>query len=65
MNLLVPLKMVPDLVEELTLNEAGTGLDRDALTYKLNEFDDQALEEALELQGPPWGHRHRRRPRHP
>ena len=50
MNLLVPLKMVPDLVEELTLNEAGTDLDRDALTYKLNEFDDQALEEALELK---------------
>ena len=50
MNLLVPLKMVPDLVEELTLNEAGTDLDRDVLTYKLNEFDDQALEEALQLK---------------
>jgi electron transfer flavoprotein beta subunit len=50
MNLLVPLKLVPDLVEELTLNDAGTDLDRDALIYKLNEFDDQALEEALVLK---------------
>ena len=50
MNLLVPLKLVPDLVEELTLNDAGTDLDRDALIYKLNEFDDQAFEEALLLK---------------
>jgi len=49
-NLIVPLKLVPDLVEELTLNAEGTDLDRDALIYNLNEFDDQALEEALLLK---------------
>ena len=50
MNLLVPIKQVPDLVEELELNEEGTDLNRDAVQYKINEFDDHALEEALQLK---------------
>ena len=49
-NLLVPIKQVPDLVEELELNEEGTDLNRDAVQYKINEFDDHALEEALQLK---------------
>ena len=50
MNLLVLIKQVPDLVEELELNDEGTDLNRDAVQYKINEFDDHALEEALQLK---------------
>ncbi|MBI4456616.1 MAG: electron transfer flavoprotein subunit beta/FixA family protein [Acidobacteria bacterium] len=50
MNFVVPIKQVPDLVEELELNEEGTDLSRDTVKYKINEFDDQALEEALQLK---------------
>ena len=47
MNIIVPIKQVPDLVEELEINSSGTDLDREWLKMKLNEFDDHALEEAL------------------
>lgn len=47
MNIIVPIKQVPDLVEELEINSDGTDLDREWLKMKLNEFDDHALEEAL------------------
>ncbi len=47
MNIIVPIKQVPDLVEELEINADGTDLDREWLKMKLNEFDDHALEEAL------------------
>lgn len=50
MNIVVPVKLVPDLVEELKLNERGTALDPDWLRLKLNEFDDHAIEEALILK---------------
>lgn len=50
MNILVPLKQTVDLVEELELNDDGTDVEREYLTFKLNEWDDQALEEALLLK---------------
>ena len=50
MNIAVPIKLVPDLVEELEINDDGTDLDRDFLSYKINEFCDHALEEALQLK---------------
>lgn len=50
MNIAVPVKLVPDLVEELEINEDGTDLERDFLSYKINEFDDHAIEEALQLK---------------
>jgi len=50
MNISVPIKLVPDLVEELEINEDGTDLERDFLSYKINEFDDHAIEEALQLK---------------
>lgn len=50
MNIAVPIKLVPDLVEELEINDDGTDLERDFLSYKINEFDDHALEEALQLK---------------
>ena len=50
MEIVVPIKQVPDLVEELEINDEGTDLDRDWLSFVLNEFDDHALEEALLLK---------------
>lgn len=50
MNIIVPIKQVPDLVEELEIAASGTELNREWLKYKINEFDDHALEEALCLK---------------
>lgn len=50
MRIAVLLKPVPDIVEELVIAPDGKDLDRDGLTYRLNEFDDYALEEALQLK---------------
>ncbi len=50
MEIIVPVKMVPDLVEELEVNAEGTDLDRSILTLRINEFDEHALEEALGLK---------------
>lgn len=43
-------KMVPDLVEELEINDDGTGLDRDWLRLIINEFDNHATEQAILLK---------------
>jgi electron transfer flavoprotein beta subunit len=50
MNIVVLLKLVPDLVEELTIDESGTGLEKDWLRLIINEFDDHALEQAIILK---------------
>ncbi|NOX36215.1 MAG: electron transfer flavoprotein subunit beta/FixA family protein [Calditrichaeota bacterium] len=50
MNIIVPLRQVPDLVEDLEIDASGKDLDREWLKYKINEFDDHALEEALLLK---------------
>jgi electron transfer flavoprotein beta subunit len=50
MNIVVPVKLVPDLVEELKIDESGVCLDPDWLRLKLNEFDDHAIEEAVLLK---------------
>lgn len=50
MNIIVPVKQVPDLVEELEINGEGTDLEREWLKYKMNEWDESALEEALQLK---------------
>ncbi len=50
MKIIVPLKQVPDLVEDLEVDGTGKALDADEVKLKLNEFDDQALEEALLLK---------------
>jgi electron transfer flavoprotein beta subunit len=49
-HIVVPIKEVPDLVEELEVNAAGTDLEREYLKYRINEWDEQALEEALCLK---------------
>jgi electron transfer flavoprotein beta subunit len=50
LNIIVPVKQVPDLVEELEINSEGTDLEREWLKYKMNEWDENALEEALQLK---------------
>lgn len=47
MHILVLVKMVPDLVEELTIDPRGVALDTTWLRFKLNEFDDHAIEQAI------------------
>jgi len=50
MNIVVPIKMVPDLVEELVVDASSAMLDPEALRLKLNEFDDHAIEQAILLK---------------
>lgn len=50
MKIAVPVKLVPDLVDELVIDASGTSLDYDWLRLKLNELDDHALEEGLHLK---------------
>jgi electron transfer flavoprotein beta subunit len=46
-RIVVPMKAVPDLVEEIDLSPDETDIDREFLKFVLNEWDAQALEEAL------------------
>lgn len=50
MEIVVVVKMVPDLVEELEIDAEGRDLDRSFLKLRLNEFDEHAVEEALQLK---------------
>lgn len=50
MNIVVPFKMVPDLVDELNVDELGTGLDTAWLRLIISEFDDHAIEQAILLK---------------
>jgi len=47
MNILVPVKLVPDLVEELSIDANGIALDTAWLRMIVNEFDDHAIEQAI------------------
>lgn len=50
MNILVVVRMAPDVVEELEIASSGRELDLDAARMILNESDEHALEEALLLK---------------
>jgi len=50
MDLVVLLKPVPDLAEELEIDTHGTGLSREWLSFATSEWDEYALEEALQLK---------------
>ena len=50
MNIIVPVKMVPDLVEELSIDPSGAALDNTWMRLILNEFDDHAIEQAILLK---------------
>lgn len=56
MNIVVPIKLVPDLVEELTIDESGVALDTAWLRMIINEFDDHAIEQAILLKEQGGGH---------
>jgi electron transfer flavoprotein beta subunit len=50
MEILVCVKRVPDTSEnEIELNGAGNDIDRDDLVYSVNEWDNYAVEEALQI----------------
>jgi len=50
MKILVLMKMVPDIVEDLEVAGDGTSLDQEYLRFIVNERDDYALEQALLLK---------------
>ncbi|MCS7261511.1 MAG: electron transfer flavoprotein subunit beta/FixA family protein [Anaerolineae bacterium] len=50
MHIVVPVKLVPDLVEELVIDASGCALDPDTLRLQLNEFDGHAIEQAILLK---------------
>lgn len=50
MNIVALFKLVPDLVEELDIDQSGTALNMDFLRLIINEFDDHAIEQAILLK---------------
>src|SRR3972149_11740658 len=50
MNIVVPVRLVPDLVEEINVDPGGTALDASWLRLIINEFDDHAVEQAILLK---------------
>jgi electron transfer flavoprotein beta subunit len=50
MNIVVAIRQVPDVVEELEIAADGRGLEPDSLKLRMNEFDEHALEEAILLK---------------
>ena len=50
MNIVVLAKLVPDLVEELEIDESGTALDMSWLRLIINELDDHAIEQSILLK---------------
>lgn len=47
MNIAVAIRLMPNPGDELELDPEGTDIDRDVIEMVVNEFDDQALEEAV------------------
>lgn len=50
MKIVVPIQLVPDLVEELVVDKNGKALDREYLRWMLSEPDDHAIEQAILLK---------------
>jgi electron transfer flavoprotein beta subunit len=50
MNILVLIKLVPDLVEELEIDESGKTLDTTFMRFIINEPDEHAIEQAIILK---------------
>ena len=51
MNILVCVKRVPDTAEnEIEVNGAGDDIERDDLVYSVNEWDNYAVEEAIQIR---------------
>jgi electron transfer flavoprotein beta subunit len=47
MNIAVVLRLMPSLGDELEVDDTGVDIDRDIIEPVINEFDEQALEEAV------------------
>ena len=47
MNIAVALRLMPNVGDELEVDASGTDIDRELVEMVINEFDDQALEEAV------------------
>ncbi len=61
MEILVCVRRVPDTSEnEIQLNSAGNDIERDDLVYSVNESDNYAVEEALQIVAKVGWHRHSR-----
>ena len=51
MEILVCVKRVPDTAEnEIEINRDGTGIQQDDLVYSVNEWDNYAVEEAIQIR---------------
>jgi len=50
MNIVVPVKLVPDLVEEINIGSTGLALDTEWIRLIINEFDDHAIEQGILLK---------------
>jgi electron transfer flavoprotein beta subunit len=50
MNIIVLAKLVPDLVDELAIDESGAALDLMFARWIINELDDHAIEQAILLK---------------
>lgn len=50
MNILVVLRMMPDPAGDFEVLPDGTGLDREWIDLRINDFDDHALEDAILLK---------------
>jgi len=50
MKVAVLLKQVPDLAEELEVDDSGKALDTEYIKFRLDEYDEHALEEAVCLK---------------
>jgi electron transfer flavoprotein beta subunit len=50
MKIVTPVQMVPDLVEELSIDPEGNRLDPYCIRWVINEFDDFAIEQAILLK---------------
>jgi electron transfer flavoprotein beta subunit len=50
MNIVVLVKLVPDLVEELNVDASGAALDTAWMRMIINEFDDHAIEQGILLK---------------
>lgn len=50
MNIVVFGKLVPDLIEEITIDSSGAAIDTAWLRLIINEFDDYAIEQAILLK---------------
>ncbi len=50
MNIAVAVRLMPTVGDELEIDPSGTDIDRELVEMVINEFDDQALEEAVLLK---------------